>query len=86
MTIITTATGELLLIYEIDYSLVSDMVGNDDVPVTDPQNNEFILEYAKALWYSKENKKEYKAEIHVRNYENISIKKPKIFLSFSVER
>lgn len=86
-SVISVATsGTLTVIYEIDINLVPDLISDNDTPVTDMRNDKFILDYAKELWYSKENKKEYKAEIYVRNYENYDIVRPKKILQFTVER
>lgn len=76
-------SGDLELVYNYE---PTDLVNNADVPVTDAANDEFIYDYVKYLWYSRENKKEYKAEIHKRNYETMSIKKVKKQYQFTVER
>lgn len=68
------------------YNYAPDELTVDTEPITSYENDKFIHDYVKELWYSRENKKEYKAEIYKRNYETMKIKIQKKNYTFSTER
>lgn len=81
--IVSEYSGDLTFVYNYQPSALT---ADADTPITNPANDEFILDNVKFLWYSRENKKEYKAEIHKRNYESMRIKTQKKNLKVNVER
>lgn len=81
--IISPYSGELTFIYNYD---PLDMVSDNDVPSTASANDEFIVEWTKYLWFNRENKKEYKADIHRANAEQIKLVYPKKELNWTTER
>ena len=81
--IICGYNGEMEFIYNyepVELSLTT------DEPVTNPSNDQFIKDMVCYLWFSRENKKEYKAEIYKRNFENMPIKVQRKKLQWQVER
>lgn len=75
--------GEMEFIYNYEPNELS---SNTDVPITNPINDQFIKDMTCYLWFSRENKKEYKAEIYKRNFENMPIKVQRKNLSWQFER
>lgn len=65
-------SGEVKVIYQY---IPEPMVDNEDVPLTNPANDEFILNYAKYLYLMTEEEID-RAQIYKNAYENFKIYKP----------
>lgn len=64
--------GEVKVIYQY---IPEPMVDNDDTPLTNPANDEFILNHAKYLYLMTEEELD-RAQIYKNAYENFKIYKP----------
>jgi hypothetical protein len=74
-------SGDMKLIYNYIPVTLTD----NDVPVTNPGNEEFMIAYAKYKYFQKENKYN-NAEVFKRDYETFKVKRIKKDLHFHVIR